>query len=81
MNLKPLLTVAEIAQILQIKEMTLYRQIWNGRDTPPYIKIGRAIRFREDDVISWLDRASNKENCRDKPAGTNSSCGVITDEE
>ena len=49
-----LLTNTETAQLLGLKPNTL--EIWRtqGRG-PTFRKIGRAIRYAEADVLTWLD--------------------------
>ena len=57
-----LLTVRELADVLGIAPATLLD--WCERKPPevPHFKIGRAIRFRESEVLTWL------ESCRRGPA-------------
>lgn len=55
-----LLTTREAAQLLGIKENTL--TIWRNTDRQhiPYIKIGRAIRYKRSDLVKFLnDRRAN----------------------
>lgn len=54
-NNKPtLLTSQEVADLLNIKENTL--AIWRckGTSTLPFIKIGRCVRYREEDVQAFI---------------------------
>ena len=53
-NLK-FLTVAEIAAILRVSKMTVYRLIETGDITA--LRIGRSFRVPEDDVRQYLERA------------------------
>jgi len=50
-----LLTVAEIAAILRISKMTVYRLIESG--DIPALRVGRSFRVPEDDVKQYLERA------------------------
>lgn len=51
----PLLTVPELAKQLAIAERTLeqWRQAKRG---PVYVRLGRAIRYRQSDVDAWLSK-------------------------
>jgi excisionase family DNA binding protein len=49
-----LLTVAEAAAILQLRESTL--RDYARRGVVPAVKIGRHLRFIEADLDAWLDR-------------------------
>lgn len=53
---KPLLTQEEAAVLVGVKPSTL--QIWRvtGRYGLPYVKSGRLVRYRESDVLAFLDR-------------------------
>ena len=45
-------TVVQLADILQLNEMTIYRMIKTGQ--LPCHQIGRMVRFRNDDVEEFL---------------------------
>ena len=52
-----LLTVGELADLLQIPPKTIYTWRYKGIG-PPAVPIGRYLRFRAEDVAVWLeDRA------------------------
>ncbi len=46
------LTVAEVASLLRVSSMTVYRLINAGE--LPAVRIGKAYRLREDDVDKYL---------------------------
>lgn len=48
-----ILTVKEVAELLNLKEQTVY--LWANNGTLPCIKIGRAVRFRRDEIFEMLD--------------------------
>jgi predicted DNA-binding transcriptional regulator AlpA len=48
-----LLTSRELAAMLGLKERTINTRRASG-DTPPYLKIGRVVRYRLSDVEMWL---------------------------
>lgn len=48
-----LLTIQEVAKILGIKVNTLYG--WINLRKIPFIKCGRLVRFRREDINHWLN--------------------------
>jgi excisionase family DNA binding protein len=51
-----LLTTDEAAELVGAKPQTL--SIWRctKRHNIPFVRVGRLIRYREQDVLDWLDR-------------------------
>jgi len=47
-----LLTVNEVADLLRVSRMTVYRLIKNGE--MPALRVGRSYRLREEDVHTYL---------------------------
>jgi excisionase family DNA binding protein len=47
-----LLTVNEVADLLRVSRMTVYRMIKDGE--MPAVRVGRGYRLREDDVDTYL---------------------------
>lgn len=77
----PLMTVLELAAWLNLKESTIRK--WVCYRKIPYISVGRAVRFRREDIEEWLkDRSispvdfsgqrKNKEPTPIAPSGLNS---------
>lgn len=48
------LTIADLARLLQISVRTVEALIKDGK-APPHIRIGRQRRWRRTDVLQWLD--------------------------
>jgi predicted DNA-binding transcriptional regulator AlpA len=51
------LTPRELAELSGLREGTL--AAWRARKTPgspPYVKFGRLVRYRESDVAAWLSQ-------------------------
>lgn len=46
---------AVIAHIRDCSKATLERDRWAGGGIP-YLKIGRAVKYRKSDVMAWLDK-------------------------
>lgn len=53
--IRPLLNEREAARLLDIAPGTL--QVWRstGRYHLPFVKVGRKVRYRRDDLLAWLD--------------------------
>jgi excisionase family DNA binding protein len=48
-----LLTIKEVAEILDVHPATIAR--WRDEENPvPYIKVGRQYRFEIENVMAWL---------------------------
>ncbi len=52
-----LLTTEELSEYLKRPVATLYAWRYRG-EGPPAIRVGRELRYREKDVVDWLDRLS-----------------------
>ena len=52
-----ILNVAEACQLLKISRESLYQLVDNakyGKNSFPYLKCGRRLRFSKNDLIAWL---------------------------
>ena len=49
------LTVAEVATLMRVSKMTVYRLVHNGE--LPAVRVGRSFRVQEDDVDEYLRRS------------------------
>jgi excisionase family DNA binding protein len=52
----PLLTVAEVADVLRVSNMTVYRLIKGGEI--PALRVGKNYRIRQDDLEAYLASGS-----------------------
>jgi len=50
-----LLTVAEVAAIMRVSRMTVYRMVNDGR--LPHVRVGRSVRLPEQAVHDYLEAA------------------------
>lgn len=50
-----LLSPLELSRILGFAEQTIYNRKAQGMPLPPYIRVGRFLRFRESEVKAWID--------------------------
>lgn len=56
-----LLTPSEVAKLLKINEITLFR--WRKQSKgPPWIQIGRQIRYDKNEIIKFLNTNTQNEN-------------------
>jgi predicted DNA-binding transcriptional regulator AlpA len=53
-SLRPLLTVQELADLLQVPVKTIYTWRYK-RIGPPAVPMGKYLRFRPEDIAVWLD--------------------------
>jgi predicted DNA-binding transcriptional regulator AlpA len=49
-----LLSPRELANLLSLKEQTIYNRHSTGGNLPPCLKIGNRLRFRQSDVDVWI---------------------------
>ena len=56
---REILTVSQVAEYLQLSEMTTYKLVQEGRI--PSFKIGRHWRVRKSDLTSLINRLNNGE--------------------
>ena len=54
-----LLTQGELAQYLNKSEAWAERSRWDGSG-PPYVKLGRHVRYRREAVEAWLEQQADK---------------------
>lgn len=55
------LTIDEVAKMLQVTRATIYKLQTKGL---PFVKLGRAVRFDQDDVVDWLN---SRKVCKSEP--------------
>ncbi|MDO8749014.1 MAG: excisionase family DNA-binding protein [Candidatus Omnitrophota bacterium] len=51
--MQEIMTARQMADYLQINEMTLYKKVHLGEI--PVIRMGRALRFKKDIIDKWLE--------------------------
>jgi len=57
-----LLTPEELSSILNVKVSTIYK--WTHMGIIPFIKMGKLIRFKEEDIKEWICRKEVKNKNR-----------------
>ena len=63
-ELDRLMTRKEVARYLGLNVNTIQRWHWKGSDAPPFIKIGRSVRYKESEVKAWVERTTAKPKAR-----------------
>jgi excisionase family DNA binding protein len=58
------LTLQEVADLLKIKERTIYQ--WAQQGKIPGFKLGNAWRFDRDDIEVWIEEQKQKSPRKDK---------------
>jgi excisionase family DNA binding protein len=59
-NMRPLLSVDEVAVVLGVPVRTLYQ--WRHKGVGPLgLRVGRHLRYRAADVSGWIDRRAAEE--------------------
>lgn len=53
-----LLTVAEVARYVGLAQGTIYNKV--NRGEIPYVKLGRAVRFRRSEIDAWIENQRPK---------------------
>lgn len=54
-SLPSLLTREQAADFLGIERQTLAAWAVSGSYDLPFIRVGRSVRYRRDDLLAWLD--------------------------
>jgi len=49
-----LLTPDEVAELLSVQKSTIYQ--WTHQGFIPHIKLGKFVRFKEKDVMEWMEK-------------------------
>lgn len=58
-DIEPLLTENQVSQLIGRAVPTLQKDRLRG-DGPPFLKVGRHVRYRPSDVKAWLDARAYK---------------------
>ncbi len=57
-KVEKLLTAKQLSELLQVRPATVY--LWTHTEFIPHYKLGKSVRFRESDVLKWIEqRKSN----------------------
>jgi excisionase family DNA binding protein len=53
-----LLTAKQLSELLQVNQSTVYK--WSHMEFIPHVKMGKAVRFVESEVETWLRQRSRQ---------------------
>jgi len=56
--MEKLLTPTQLCDLLQVRSSTLYK--WTHQEFVPHIKLGRFLRFRESEILEWLEQRKSE---------------------
>ena len=51
--MEKLITAKQVSELLEVKISTVYDWVYRGMI--PYIKLGRLIRFKKNEIFRWID--------------------------
>ena len=58
-DMETIYTIPEVAEYLKMSKSKVYEMV--KTEQIPYIRIGRNVRIRESDLITWLDEQTQPE--------------------
>lgn len=54
-----LMTAKQVSALIEVKPSTVYQWVHVG--LIPYVKIGKCVRFKKDELFRWIDQNHRKE--------------------
>ena len=54
-----LMTAKQVSELIEVKPSTVYQ--WVHAGLIPYVKIGKCVRFKKDELFRWIDKNHRKE--------------------
>ena len=54
-----LMTAKQVSELIEVKHSTIYQWVHEG--LIPYVKLGKCVRFRKDELFRWIDKNHRKE--------------------
>jgi predicted DNA-binding transcriptional regulator AlpA len=64
-----ILNPKELAETLHIKTGTLYSHMSRGTDLPPSFRVGSQTRWRESQVLTWIEKKEKERKRRNFEGG------------
>ncbi len=53
------MTAKQVSELIEVKPSTVYQ--WVHLGLIPYVKIGKCVRFKKDELFRWIDKNHRKE--------------------
>ena len=54
-----LMTARQVGELIEVKPATVYQWVHIG--LIPYVKIGKSVRFKKDELFRWIDKNHRRE--------------------
>lgn len=54
-----LMTAKQVSELIEVKPSTVYQWVHVG--LIPYVKIGKCVRFKKDELFRWIDKNHRRE--------------------
>jgi excisionase family DNA binding protein len=54
-----LMTAKQVSELIEVKPSTVYQ--WVHLGLIPYVKIGKCVRFKKDELFRWIDKNHRRE--------------------
>ena len=54
-----LMTAKQVSELIEVKPSTVYQ--WVHLGLIPYVKIGKSVRFKKDELFRWIDKNHRRE--------------------
>lgn len=54
-----LMTAKQVSELIEVQPSTVYQWVHEG--LIPYVKLGRCVRFKKDELFRWIDKNHRKE--------------------
>lgn len=54
-----LMTAKQVSELIEVKPATVYQWVHEG--LIPYVKLGRCVRFKKDELFRWIDKNYRRE--------------------
>jgi predicted DNA-binding transcriptional regulator AlpA len=59
MDMEPMMDSKELAAVLGVHPFTVKRYRMEGKPLPPFVRIGRKVRYLRRDVDAWIELQKN----------------------
>ena len=54
-----LMTAKQVSELIEVRPSTVYQ--WVHLGLIPYVKIGKSVRFKKDELFRWIDKNHRRE--------------------
>ncbi len=54
-----LMTAKQVSELIEVRPSTVYQ--WVHLGLIPYVKIGKCVRFKKNELLRWIDKNHRKE--------------------